>query len=314
MATSAPGKVILFGEHAVVYGEPSLSFALDLRFQVEAELTSGTTRVNGEPLDERHHAYLIQALRLHWGDAPLDLRTRTTLPSASGVGSSAALSVAMVGALLALKAGANPAPEVVARGAFETERSTQGAASPNDTSVCTAGGAVTLARTRLDGTQPLWEITSEERTWFVQRIPLPKLNLVLGNSGVRARTGDVVARVREAVQKRAFVRRAITEIGEVTREGIEALRRADLRRVGELMDHNEDLLRRLGVETPPLRRLLDAAHAAPGTLGAKLTGKGAGGSILVLTDRPSDAVAALERAGAKPLVVVPTPRGLEVSF
>ena len=104
---SAPGKVILFGEHAVVYGEPAIAVALSLRTEVTIQENGDQHRVNGQPLTPYHHAYIKDAIENLWKEGPpLDVRTDSRVPSASGLGSSAALSVATPGA---------PRPSSVAR-------------------------------------------------------------------------------------------------------------------------------------------------------------------------------------------------------
>jgi mevalonate kinase len=310
---SAPGKVILFGEHAVVYGEPSLSLALERRIRVAGELGAESTTVNGEALDDHRHAYIATALRLQWRDGPVRLRTETELPQGGHVGSSAALSVATCAVLLRLERGENPPPADVARAAFETEYATQGAASPNDTTVATAGGAVLLNPTPVPGHEALWRIQKGERAWHAHRIELPPLPLVVAHSGVRARTADQVAKVRRFVERNAFGRDLLREIGQLTREGVQALEARDLRRLGELMNRNHECLHTLGVDSPALARLVDAARRVPGTLGAKLTGAGGGGSLIVLSERPQAVRDELARLGAQAFLATPSPRGLEVS-
>jgi len=312
-AASAPGKVILFGEHAVVYGEPSLSLALHRRIRVWGDVPADATTVNREALDEHRFSYIATALRLHWRDGHVRLRTETELPQGGHVGSSAALSTATIGVLFALQRG-TPAPAAdVARAAFETEYATQGAASPNDTTVATAGGAVLLSPQREAGAEHLWRIEKGERAWNAHRITLPDLPLVVAHSGVRARTADQVAKVKRFVDKNAFGRDLIQEIGAITREGVEALKHRDLVRLGELMNRNHTCLHTLGVDAPALTRLVEAARRVPGTFGAKLTGAGGGGSLIALAERPQAVIEALQRMGAQAFPAEPSPRGLEVS-
>lgn len=309
---SAPGKIILLGEHAVVYGEPSLSLALDRRIRVDAGAGGPRATVNGEPLHAHRHAYIHQALERGWNGAPLQLHTESELPSASGVGSSAALSVATNAVLLRLHSDTPPAPPAIARAAFETELVTQGAASPNDTSVSTAGGVVLLSPSPRPGAELLWTIERDGRAWHVQRLPPLDLPLVVGNSGSRSHTADQVAKVRRFADRSAFARDLLRQIGQLTNDGVDALADGDLRRLGQLMNRNQDCLHTLGVDTPVLERLVLAARRVPGTYGAKLTGAGGGGSMIALSERPDDVVAALERLGAHAFRVRSSGRGVEV--
>jgi mevalonate kinase len=311
---SAPGKVILFGEHAVVYGEPSLSLALDRRTMASGEAVGDAFTVNGFPLDATYHSYIDQAIRLHWKKAALRIQTESQIASGSGIGSSAALSVAINAVLLRLQSEGPVSVESIARAAFETEYATQGAASPNDTTVSAAGGGVLLSPHRLDRADAtfLWTIERGERRWNAHRVKIPTLPLVVGNTGQKGHTAEQVAKVRRFVDRSSFARDTIKEIGRLTLEGVEALRRGDLRSVGELMNKNHGHLHTLGVDTPGLERLVQTARRVRGTLGAKLTGAGGGGSMIALTENPAEVVEQLERAGAHAFAVRATDVGVEV--
>lgn len=311
---SAPGKVILFGEHAVVYGEPSLSLALDKRTRVSGQTVGEKYTVNGFPLDPAFHAYIDRAVKLHWRDGPLRLQTESQLPSGSGVGSSAALSVSTCAVLLRLQSEGPVAPERVAQAAFDTEYDTQGRASPNDTTVATAGGGVLLAPQRLEAPDAefLWRVSRGERAWHAHRIRVPPLGLVIGVTGAKGHTAEQVAKVRRFVERSSFARDVIHHIGRITLDAVEALRRADLRTVGELMNRNHAYLHTLGVDTPLLESLVGAARRAPGTLGAKLTGAGGGGSMVALTENPAETVRALSALGAKAFEVQASAEGVRV--
>lgn len=310
-SASAPGKVILFGEHAVVYGEPSLSLALDRRIHVQARRAQ-TTSVNGEPLDPQRHAYIDRAIDLASDHGAVALTTRSELPSSGGVGSSAALSVAVVAAVGSLS-GRVVGPEGIARRAFEAEYATQGSASPNDTSVAAAGGAVLLAPALRADQEFLWRIGKGERAWAVHRVHLPELPLVVVNTGSRSRTTEQVARVRRFIERNAFGRDVIAEIGRVTMEGVEALKDGDLRRTGSLMTRNHELLHMLGVDSPQLSRLCDLARRVPGTYGAKLTGAGGGGSLIVLTEDRDAVLAAVAKEGVTSFAAKASRTGVEVT-
>jgi mevalonate kinase len=311
---SAPGKVILFGEHAVVYGEPSLSLALEKRTFVSGQPVGEAFTVNGFPLDSNFHSYIERAVKLHWKEGPLRLQTESQIPSGSGIGSSAALSVATVAVLLRLQAGGPVAPETIAAAAFQTEFETQGRASPNDTTVATAGGGVLMAPKRLeqDDVEFLWRIERGEQQWNAHRVKVPSLPLVIGVTGFKGKTSEQVAKVRRFVDRSAFARDVIKDIGRITLAGIEALRKGDLRTLGDLMNRNHEHLHTLGVDTPLLETLVQTARKVPGTLGAKLTGAGGGGSMVVLTENPDDVKSALERVGAQAFLAPASPDGVRL--
>lgn len=305
---SAPGKVILFGEHAVVYGHPAVAAATNQRTLVEVDCCGDRFTVNGYRLHERYHAYLQTAVEHIWKrkDA-VRIQTEGGVPSASGTGSSAALTVATVAALRRLQE-LEGLPGL-AQDAFRVERLTQGGGSPTDTSCSVAGGGMAISGASDPagvGTKlwdVVWDKPGEERTWTVERIDFPLMTAVIGNSGVKGRTDEQVAKVASAARKNAIVRERLAEIGDITRQAVPALKRKDWEAVGGFMNRAHSALHTLGVNHPAVENLVLAARAVPGTLGAKLTGAGGGGSMLALTDRPDAVAKAIEAAGGTAFIV-----------
>lgn len=313
-SASAPGKVILLGEHAVVYGQPALSVSLSLRTRVTAQvLDSGASTIEGRPLDARRDSYLGHVLKLGWDGRPVALEARSEVPAASGMGSSAALTVAAAAALASLRGRLEKAE--VARVAFEAEYQAQGGASPNDTSVCTAGGGILLAPSRIttqSDAEYLWRMAKAEKEWHVHRVPVPELPLVVGFSGVKARTADQIWKVRRFVETEARGKGLIEEIGRGVFEALDALKANDLGVLGALMDKNHAILNQLGVGHPVLEKLVEAARSVKGTYGAKVTGAGGGGSIVVLTADPDGVAKVMTKAGGVAFVVTASDRGVEI--
>lgn len=300
--------MILFGEHAVVYGHPAIAAATDQRTSVEVDCCGDRFTVNGYRIHDRYHSYLVTAVERVWNRAePIRIQTEGGVPSASGTGSSAALTVATVGALHRLQDRTDLA--ALAQDAFEVERATQGGGSPTDTSTVTAGGGIAIAGMADPpnvGTK-LWDIhwrePGQERSWTVERIDIPELTVVIGNSGVKGRTDEQVAKVAMAAKKNAVVRDSLAEIGRLTREAVPALRRRDWVAIGGLLDKAHSAMHTLGVNHPAVEGLVQAARATPGTFGAKLTGAGGGGSMFALTDRPEAVAKAIEAKGGTPFIV-----------
>ena len=303
VAASAPGKLILFGEHAVVFGEPALCTAINLRTEVFARPHTEWL-ADGASLDAAKYRYVRTAVRHAWTGAPLWFEIRSMIPTGAGLGSSAAVTVATLGALQALQDRFDPT--AIAREAFEVEHEVQGRASPIDTSTATAGGGVLVGPD--EGDDLLWTIRKDTRKWSLHRCELPDLTFVVGNTGISAATGPLVAGVKERVDTSPKAASMIREIGHITMDGLVALQRKDLVAAGQLMDRDHELLNALGVGHPALERLVLAARTH--SYGAKLTGAGGGGSMVALTDEPEKTAKAIREAGGKPFLVHTDPAGV----
>ncbi len=302
----APGKCVLFGEHAVVRGAPELVLAIDLHTQATVAPAPSGTRLNGDAEAVEHNPYL-RALRDAYGPSPgLELRTVSRLPRAAGLGSSAAFLASLAAAWAAGTGGLGRA--ALAQRCFAAERSAQhGQGSPGDTSTSVAGGYITLNGHASDGPL-LWTVQAPggEARWEVRRAEDPGWTWVVAYSGIPRSTEEAVRAVGarlEAPDGPAL----LEQFGQVARDGIGAVRAGDRREVGRLLRRNQELLRTVGVSHPRLEALLDAA--GPACDGAKLTGAGRGGSIvaLPLEGREVELLRRLARAGAVPFAVRPSP-------
>jgi len=304
VVSSAPGKVILFGEHAVVYGEPAISVAIARRLTVRLSEGDSAPAIGGRMHRDK---YTDAAFRAR-GVEPRAVEVLSDIPVGCGLGSSAALCVALHSAIPG-PAGALLEKGAIADAAFRSELEAQGRASPIDTSTSTLGGGLRLARSKGPGHQ--WSITRDDTVWHVHSIAMGGLPIVIGNTGRPAPTGEMVAMVRQRWDADEFVRRAVKRIGEISEEAVGALAKRDLRTLGELMNENQGLLRRMGVDHPSTSKLLQAVRLH--SLGAKITGAGGGGSIISLTERPDEVIAALTEAGAKEVfLAAPDPDGVRV--
>ncbi len=293
---SAPGKVILLGEHAAVYGRPALAAPVQaVRAHAEVvRLDENHVRVEApdigldsllKDLSESHP--LAKAIRLAMQEAHASggLRVRVTsdIPPASGLGSSAAVSVAILRAISAHFEHELVADRV-AQMAFEVEKLQHGDPSGIDNTVV----AFEI---------PVLFIKGEE--------PRPvgvtgRFQFLIGDTGEPSPTKALVTMLRGRwTGDTEFVDALFDSIGELTDQAAASIGQGRMGDLGPLMNHNQTLLETLGVSSPSLERLVLAAREA-GAAGAKLSGGGGGGVMIALVDDSTlEAVdTALHEAGA----------------
>jgi mevalonate kinase len=305
VTSSAPGKVYLFGEHAVVYGEPAVPCAIERRVHVTAteideglrihandlQLDGFTVEYSGdgeshpdvdvaESLVEAGMGYVNEAVTQarDAADAPeagFEISVEGDIPLGAGLGSSAALVVAAIDAATRELGVKLPASEIADR-AYQVEHEVQdGQASRADTFCSAMGGAVRVEGDdcrRLDG--------------------IDTLPFVIGYDGGAGDTGALVAGVRDLREEYDFAADTVAAIGDVVREGEAVLGTDDYETLGELMNFNHGLLSAVGVSSRSLDSMVWAARDADAH-GAKLTGAGGGGCIVAL-DETDDALTALK--------------------
>ena len=272
-AGQAGGKAILLGEHAVVYGSPAVAIPVP-GLAVEVTLLEGA----GWDLDpdiDAHRAALerardAQLAALDWPGAPPRIRVRGTLPASCGLGSSAALSVALARALLA--ATASPEDDRrVGELADASERVFHDRPSGVDVATVLAGVPI-----RFQHGQPTRTVRPGRRTdlWVV-------------DTGVRSRTADVVSDVaRQRDREPRRFDEAMVELVGAAGQGCQALEGGDLAGLGKAMARAMVGLRAMDVSHEAIEDVIREAELA-GALGAKLSGAGRGGIVLLLGRDPS---------------------------
>ncbi|MDR3074753.1 MAG: mevalonate kinase [Candidatus Methanoplasma sp.] len=304
---SAPGKFVILGEHAVVYGKPAIALAMNRRFYLSVR-RDDEFKINGDAVDIRANPHL-RYIASRNDMVPVSIHMDSKIPTGSGLGSSAALSVAFSAAMRALNS-RSISKEEIAKEAFEAEYFSQGGGSPMDTSASANGYGIAL---NVHGNEEdrLWDISKNGRSWKISRIDVPSMTFVIGYTGVRAATGPLVEKVRKYKDGNRFASDIIDEIGQITLEGLAAIESNDVVKLGELMTEDHKLLSILGVSSNELNRLVSAS--VPYSYGAKLTGAGGGGSMVVLTDRPDKVCEAIRSRGGMPFIVKTGVDGVKVS-
>jgi mevalonate kinase len=298
LAVRAPGKLILFGEHAVVHGRPELLLAIDLYLQ--AGLSSAPEfLLDGDAVSARSHPYLAAARNALWSDAygGVSVQVVSRIPRAAGLGSSAAFCASLCAGFSAVRGGVDRS--LLADRSFGVERAAQGVGSPGDTSAIVAGGVVSVNG---GAGSILWELAEGEHRWKIRRVQDPGWIWLVAYSGVPRETATAVRAVGQRLAQPDGAQ-LLAEFERVTLEGIDAVGGEHREAVGPLMDRNQELLREVGVSHPRLEALIAAVR--PVAEGAKLTGAGAGGSIVALV-RPGREVEAsrrVRRAGGVPYIV-----------
>lgn len=298
---TAPGKAILFGEHAVVYGRPAIAVPInqvwataEIRpassgFEIRAcdlgQVIQLETAADDDPLAAAVRITLKQLKR------PLPAATLTissTIPVASGLGSGAAVTVAIIRAL-ARYLQSHLDDQTISRLAFEIEKLHHGTPSGIDNTV------VTFRR-------PVYFVRDKPIQTFHIHTPF---QLLIADSGISSPTRATVSDVRAGWQERpASYESLFDQIGQIVMDARRAIETGSWEQLGPLMTHNHQLLQALDVSSPALNALIAAAMAA-GADGAKLSGGGRGGNLIALvrSDSRDSVRRSLEIAGAAHILV-----------
>ena len=304
MATaSAPGKIILFGEHAVVYGRPALAVPVT-QVHADVEVTdSPRAGIWIHAPDIALHAELASLPPDHALGAavrsvfsalgispfpPLEIRITSTIPVASGLGSGAAVTVAILRALSSMIHSPLSNGEINSL-AYEIEKLHHGTPSGIDNTV------VAYAR-------PVYFVRGQPIEPFKVGAPF---TLVIADTGISAPTKESVGDVRKLWEAdKPKWEKVFDQIGEISEAARTAIERGKTDELGPLMDSNHALLQTLTVSSPELDHLTEIARKS-GADGAKLSGGGRGGNLIALVEKYNAAHIAesLLSAGAKRTII-----------
>jgi len=314
---SAPGKIILFGEHAVVYGRPALAVPVT-QVHADAEITDRDSAgvwidapdidlhsdLNALPSDHPiaaviHNLFFLartfpspggRGIKGQGKFPNLNIHITSTIPVASGLGSGAAVTVALTRAL-SQHINYRMDNEQTNAFAYEIEKIHHGTPSGIDNTV------VTYAN-------PVYFVKGQTIEIFHAAQPF---TIVIGNTGISAPTKESVGDVRKLWESdKAKWEKVFDEVGEIAKQARQILESDSLlsNQLGELMNQNHALLQKMTVSSLELDRLVSTAMSA-GALGAKMSGGGRGGNMIALVKpEQAEAVAqALTEAGAKSTII-----------
>lgn len=276
------GKVILFGEHFVVHGVPGIVSAINSATDAEVTQTGKELVIKDERKAAKGYAEKkrlqqiesVQRMLKKMGldpKLPLNIRIGGTLPGFSGLGASAASSVAIARAI-AEELSLRLTNEQVNQIAYEAEKAYAGNPSGIDNTAATYGGLMWFKKNTSGGPDDVEKLSI--------RMPV---EIVIGSTGMVANTKAMVAGVAERKNKNP------EKYGEIFKQaenlafaGRKALESYDLKKVGELMNENQRLLQEIEVSSKELDLLVNIARKSD-AFGAKLTGGGGGGCMVTLT-------------------------------
>ena len=276
------GKVIFFGEHFVVHCVPGIVSAIDSTTDAEVKkavkgLNIRDERKTAKGYSEEKRLQQIESIERIMKAMGVDPRTGLdiwiggTLPGFSGLGASAASSVAIARAM-AQELDMQISDEKINQIAYEAEKAYAGNPSGIDNTAATYGGLMWFKKDRAGGPDKVEHL----------RVRRP-IEIVIGSSGKVANTKAMVEGVAERKKKNPTKYDPIFKQAEnLTMAGRKALEVYDLRKVGELMNENHSLLQQIEVSSKELDLMVDLARKQ-GAFGAKLTGGGGGGCMIALT-------------------------------
>ena len=277
------GKTILFGEHFVVHGVPGIASAVDSAADATVKKVAKGINVTDERSGAKGYAEkkklqqlesiqrMLKAMKLDPKKVGIDIWLGGNLPGFSGLGASAASSVAIARAI-AEEFNLTLSDEKINDVAYEAEKAYAGNPSGIDNTAATFGGLIWFKKNLGGDSNTIKQLSIRE-----------PVEIIIGNTGIVANTKAMVAGVGERKEQNPQKYDTIFEQAEdLAHKGRESLEKFDLKQVGELMNENHRLLQEIEVSCKELDYIVDLARKQ-GAFGAKMTGGGGGGCMLALT-------------------------------
>jgi len=270
LIASAPGKIFIFGEHAVVYGRHAIVTAINLRTYADVRKSDefriisplGTTG-----LDMDVHPYITDAIKKlkPMGVDGCEIRVTSEIPVASGLGSSSAVTVSVIAGLNAeFDLGLNP--DEIYEIARKVEKDIQGIASGTDPFISTYGGSYLIP----------------ER----ERIDTGDIIVGVINTGEKSITKEMVAKVAQLKKEYPeVVERIFDAIDAISLMAVKLMKNKEKEKIDTLIRINQDLLSSLGVSSPGIDDIINVLREVG--ISGKLTGAGGGGSVICIPDSSS---------------------------
>jgi mevalonate kinase len=279
---SAPGKVILFGEHSVVYGYPAVASAIGLRAKCSISTSSGQNSIivpnlipdakffleSKIPSNLKSLEFIMKKILKEVEiQKNFEAEILSDLPKSSGLGSSAAVAVSLAASLSNFQ-GLKYNTKEISEVAYESEKMIHGTPSGIDNTISTFGGSIRFEKGK------------------IKQIPinLASFHFIIVNSLVQRDTKSQVYAVQERYNKNPNqISEVFEDIGVIVEDSIKCLKNGDLERVGYFMNENQILLDKLGVGHKQIEKIIKILKEQK-TIGCKLTGAGGGGCVIGLFD------------------------------
>jgi len=278
---SAPGKIILFGEHFVVYGGKAILCAINKRITVSAtKIQENTISIKSNigdliTIPKRPVSEISSPLRPFYfiankmiekynQNTGIEILIRSEIPLGVGLGSSSACCVAGAAAISRLFA--KTSKKEILELAIEAEKTIFQNTSGADCTVCTFGG-----------------IMEYDKNGFSEIKLEPNFELVIANSKIEHSTEKMVSKVKQFKEKNeGKFSKLCKEESDLVNKVLILLKNNDLVELGKSMTKNQEYLGTIGVSNEKLSSMIELAQKL--SFGAKITGAGGGGCIIVLTN------------------------------